>query len=41
MFSKIPAPFDSGFRGEFKTGSTFRRLSRPIKLTEKINSKII
>ena len=40
IISKIPVPFESPFLGEFNTGSTLNILFNPIKLIEKINSKM-
>jgi len=41
IYSRIPAPFEVGFLGEFKIGRTLMRLSRLNRFIEKINSKKI
>jgi len=41
MYSRIPAPSESGFLGEFKTGKNFIIPSKRNKFIEKIISKII
>ena len=41
IYSRIPAPFEIGFLGEFNIGRTLIRLSRLNRLIEKIISKRI
>lgn len=41
IYSRIPAPVEIGFLGEFKTGRNFNISSKRSKFIEKITSKII
>jgi hypothetical protein len=41
IYSKIPAPFEMGFLGEFKIGRTLMKLFRLSRFIENINSKKI
>ena len=41
IYSRIPAPFEMGFLGEFKIGRTFKKLFRLRRFIENNNSKRI
>ena len=41
IYSRIPAPVDNGFLGEFKIGRNFNTPSKLNKFIENINSRII